>query len=269
MGLFTTRQLLGYTEQKVKFRALFLELFFRRTVNFHTEEVMLDKITGKTPVAAYVSPVVEGKVLRHRGGETRVLRPGYVKPKHEFNYQQAVERLPGEDPAQLNDPAYRRLRIITDNLKQEEHAIVQVEEMQAVNAVLYGKYTMEGDQFEKIEVDFGRSTKNNITQGSGKEWSKQDRDTFDPTHDLDLYCDQASGLVNIAIMDGTVWRLLNGFKLFREKLDTRRGSNSQLETAVKDLGAVVSFKGYYGDLYHCGGKNVLCGRGRYRKTLSA
>ncbi|EIF3428262.1 major capsid protein E, partial [Escherichia coli] len=45
-----------------------------------------------------------------------------------------------------------------------------------------------------------------------------------------------------------VWRLLNGFKLFREKLDTRRGSNSQLETAVKDLGAVVSFKGYYGDL---------------------
>ncbi|EPN4430808.1 hypothetical protein, partial [Escherichia coli] len=26
MGLFTTRQLLGYTEQKVKFRALFLEL---------------------------------------------------------------------------------------------------------------------------------------------------------------------------------------------------------------------------------------------------
>ena len=63
MGLFTTRQLLGYTEQKVKFRALFLELFFRRTVNFHTEEVMLDKITGKTPVAAYVSPVVEGKVL--------------------------------------------------------------------------------------------------------------------------------------------------------------------------------------------------------------
>ncbi|WNT86161.1 hypothetical protein QMY53_00003 [Escherichia coli TW14425] len=50
MGLFTTRQLLGYTEQKVKFRALFLELFFRRTVNFHTEEVMLDKITGKTPV---------------------------------------------------------------------------------------------------------------------------------------------------------------------------------------------------------------------------
>lgn len=57
---------------------------------------MLDKITGKTPVAAYVSPVVSGKVLRSRGGETRVLRPGYVKPKHRLDYQQAVERLPGK-----------------------------------------------------------------------------------------------------------------------------------------------------------------------------
>lgn len=248
MGLFTTRQLLGYTEQKVKFNPLFLTLFFRRTVNFSTEEVMLDKITGKTPIAAYVSPIVEGRVLRNRGGETRVLRPGYVKPKHEFNYQQAVDRMPGEDPAQLNDPLYRRLRILTDNLKQEERAIVQVEEMQAVRAVLNGKYMMTGDQFEPVEVDFGRSESNNIIQALEKRWSQQDPETFDPTHDIDMYCDYASGLINIAVMDGKVWRLLNGFKLFREKLDTRRGSNSQLETAVKDLGAVVSFKGYYGDL---------------------
>lgn len=233
MGLFTTRQLLGYTEQKVKFRALFLELFFRRTITFHTQEVMLDKITGKTPVAAYVSPVVSGKVLRSRGGETRVLRPGYVKPKHRFDYQQAVERLPGEDPARLNDPAYRRLRILTDNLKQEEQAIVQVEEMQAVSAVLQGKYTMSGEQFETVEVDFGRSAANNITQAGGREWSKQNADTFDPTHDLDAYCDFASGTINIAIMDGTVWRMLNGFKLFREKLD------KALETVAGKLRAVA------------------------------
>lgn len=248
MNLFTTRQLLGYTEQKVKFNALFLNLFFRRTMTFKTQEVMLDKIKGKTPIAAYVSPVVGGVVLHNRGGETRVIRPGYVKPKHEVTYDQVVERLPGEDPAKLNDQAYRRLRILTDNLKQEEHAIVQVEEMQAVNAVLYGKYAMEGEQFDTVEVDFGRSAGNNITQAAGKKWSEQDRNNFDPTYDIDMYCDQASGLINIAVMDGRVWRQLNSFKMFREKLDTRRGSASELETAVKDLGAVVSFKGYYGDL---------------------
>ncbi|EDT6783051.1 major capsid protein E, partial [Salmonella enterica subsp. enterica] len=40
MNLFTTRQLLGYTEQKVKFNPLFLTLFFRRTVAFKEQEVM-------------------------------------------------------------------------------------------------------------------------------------------------------------------------------------------------------------------------------------
>lgn len=50
MNLFTTRQLLGYTEQKVKFNPLFLTLFFRRTVTFKEQEVMLDKITGKPPL---------------------------------------------------------------------------------------------------------------------------------------------------------------------------------------------------------------------------
>ncbi|KFC09039.1 phage major capsid protein [Trabulsiella guamensis ATCC 49490] len=248
MGLFTTRQLLGYTEQKVKFQAFFLNMFFNRTVNFSTEEVMLDKITGKTPIAAYISPVVEGKVLRNRGGETRVVRPGYVKPKHEVNYQQAIERLPGENPAQLNDPAYRRMRILTDNLKQEEFAIVQVEEMQAVNAILYGKYTMTGEQFATIEVDFGRSAANNIVQATGTKWSEQNKDTFDPSGDIDTYSDLASGVINVAVMTGDVWKTLNGFKLFREKLDTRRGSVSELETAVKDLGSVVSFKGHFGDL---------------------
>lgn len=95
MGLFTTRQLLGYTEQKVKFNPLFLSLFFRRTVTFPTQEVMLDKITGKTPIAAYVSPVVGGKVLRNRGGETRVLRPGYVKPKRRLLSVCRVKTRPG------------------------------------------------------------------------------------------------------------------------------------------------------------------------------
>lgn len=248
MGLFTTRQLIGVTEETVKFRALFLELFFKRTIAFDTEEVMLDKITGKAPIALYVSPTIEGKVMRNRGGMTRTLKPGYVKPKHQVTPSMVVDRLPGEDPALLNDPAYRRERIIAQNLMQEEQSIVQVEEQQATLAVLEGKYVMEGEQFSPVEVDFGRDAGNNITQAGAAAWSAQDPDTFDPTFDIDLYADQASGAVNIIVMDGLAWRQLNAFKLFREKLDTRRGSNSRLETALKNLGEVVSFKGYFGDV---------------------
>lgn len=53
-----------------------------------------------------------------------------------------LRRLPDEDPQNLADPAYRRRRIILQNMKDEELAIAQVEEKQAVAAVLSGKYTM-------------------------------------------------------------------------------------------------------------------------------
>ncbi len=75
-----------------------------------------------------------------------------------------LRRLPDEDPQNLADPAYRRRRIILQNMRDEELAIAQVEEMQAVSAVLKGKYTMTGEAFDPVEVDMGRSAANNITR---------------------------------------------------------------------------------------------------------
>ncbi|WP_032354151.1 major capsid protein, partial [Escherichia coli] len=91
---------------------------------------------GLVNMALYVSPIVSGEVIRSRGGSTSEFTPGYVKPKHEVNPQMTLRRLPDEDPQNLADPAYRRRRIIMQNMRDEELAIAQVEEMQAVSAVL-------------------------------------------------------------------------------------------------------------------------------------
>ncbi|GHL83152.1 hypothetical protein ECZU36_44360 [Escherichia coli] len=53
--------------------------------------------------------------------------------------------------------------------------------------------------------------------------------------------------MNIIVFDPKGWALFRSFKAVKEKLDTRRGSHSELETAVKDLGEAVSYKGMYGD----------------------
>lgn len=199
-------------------------------------------------MALYVSPIVSGEVIRSRGGSTSEFTPGYVKPKHEVNPQMTLRRLPDEDPQNLADPAYRRRRIIMQNMRDEELAIAQVEEMQAVSAVLKGKYTMTGEAFDPVEVDMGRSEENNITQSGGTEWSKRDKSTYDPTDDIEAYALNASGVVNIIVFDPKGWALFRSFKAVKEKLDTRRGSHSELETAVKDLGKAVSYKGMYGDV---------------------
>lgn len=248
MSMYTTAQLLAANEQKFKFDPLFLRLFFRESYPFTTEKVYLSQIPGLVNMALYVSPIVSGEVIRSRGGSTSEFTPGYVKPKHEVNPQMTLRRLPDEDPQNLADPAYRRRRIIMQNMRDEELAIAQVEEMQAVSAVLKGKYTMTGEAFDPVEVDMGRSAANNITQSGVTEWSKRDKSTYDPTDDIEAYALNASGVVNIIVFDPKGWALFRSFKAVREKLDTRRGSHSELETAVKDLGKAVSYKGMYGDV---------------------
>lgn len=248
MSMYTTAQLLAANEQKFKFDPLFLRLFFRESYPFTTEKVYLSQIPGLVNMALYVSPIVSGEVIRSRGGSTSEFTPGYVKPKHEVNPQMTLRRLPDEDPQNLADPAYRRRRIIMQNMRDEELAIAQVEEMQAVSAVLKGKYTMTGEAFDPVEVDMGRSAANNITQSGGTEWSKRDKSTYDPTDDIEAYALNASGVVNIIVFDPKGWALFRSFKAVREKLDTRRGSHSELETAVRDLGEAVSYKGMYGDV---------------------
>lgn len=65
---------------------------------------------------------------------------------------------------------------------------------------------------------------------------------------IEAYALNASGVVNIIVFDPKGWALFRSFKAVKEKLDTRRGSNSELETALKDLGEAVSYKGMYGDV---------------------
>ncbi|QIK13527.1 major capsid protein [Leclercia sp. 29361] len=248
MSIYTTAQLLAVNEKKFKFDPLFLRIFFRESYPFSTEKVYLSQIPGLVNMALYVSPVISGKVIRSRGGTTSEFTPGYVKPKHEVNPQMTLRRLPDEDPQNLADPAYRRRRIILQNMKDEELAIAQVEEMQAVSAVLSGKYTMTGEAFEPVEVDMQRSARNNIVQAGAAAWSVRDKETYDPTDDIETYAVNASGVVNIIVFDPKGWSLFRSFKAVKDKLDTRRGSNSELETALKDLGQAVSYKGMYGDV---------------------
>ncbi|KAA9950728.1 major capsid protein E, partial [Escherichia coli] len=84
------------------------------------------------------------------------------------------------------------------------------------------------EAFDPVEVDMGRSAANNITQSGGTEWSKRDKSTYDPTDDIEAYALNASGVVNIIVFDPKGWALFRSFKAVRDKLDTRRGSHSEL-----------------------------------------
>lgn len=248
-----TYQLFSYLNRQdvdvLKFNPLFTTLFFPNVATFNTQDIMLDTLdTEEVTMSAFCSPMVGSQVQRDKGYETSAIRPGYMKPKHEVNPAKTIMRLPGEDPTQLNSPAYRRLRLITGNMRRQINAIKARVEWLAVNAVTTGKNIIEGEGIERYEIDWKLPSVNNITQAPGALWSERDKETYDPTDDIELYAEQANCPVNVMIMGSNAWRMLRSFKKFRELYDLARGSESAAELACKHLGEVVSFKGYLGDM---------------------
>ncbi|MFN1964610.1 major capsid protein, partial [Escherichia coli] len=136
----TTNQLFAYLNRgdisEYKFSPLFTTLFFPNVATFNTQNIMLDTLDiEEVTMSAFCSPMVGSQVQRDKGYETSTIKPGYMKPKHEIDPTKTIMRMDGEDPAQLNDPTYRRMRLITGNMRRQINAIKARVEWLAVNAV--------------------------------------------------------------------------------------------------------------------------------------
>jgi hypothetical protein len=231
-----------------KFDPFFLTLFFRNVITFESEEIHFDKISEEVVMAPFVSPVVAGKVHKERGGTMSTFKPAYVKPKHAVKPANNLKRRPGETFLGNLTPAQRKQATVVDLLERQDKAISAREEWMAASAVLTGSVTVKGEDYPEQVVDFGRSASNSITLAGAAKWDSQDPATYDPTDDLTSWAENATGAVNVFVMGKGTWTKFSSFQAVKDKLDNRRGSSSMMETATKDLGAVVSFKGYFGDV---------------------
>lgn len=231
-----------------KFEPFFLRMFFKNVITFSDESIHFDKISDEVVIAPFVSPLVGGKVHKEKGGKLVKFTPAYLKPKHAVKPSNNMKRRPGESYLGDLTPAQRKQATVVDLLERQDKSITYTEEWMAAQAVLTGTVTVEGEDYPKQVVDFERSAGNNITLTGAAKWDTVDPDEYDPTADLEEWAVNATGTINTFVMGKETWTKFVSFKGVKEKLDTRRGSTSEIETATKDLGKVVSFKGYFGDV---------------------
>lgn len=248
--LFSPRTLYGVVQKKkAKVSNLFLALFFPHMYTFSTADVDLDKVDEAVNSAVFIAPEVNGKVITTRGHTTTKITPASLKPKHDVDPNKTLKRRPGEAHSGELTLQQRRQAIIMQNLLDEEVAIQQTEEWMAVRAVVDGNYTCEGEGLpEPINVNFNRSVENQITLTGADSWLTKDRETYDPLRDIEQYAVASEHGIDMLVCDQKGFALLLSFKKVQATLETRRGSNSTLETALKDLGKDVSVKGYLGDV---------------------
>lgn len=243
---YETTKLLGLKEILPRFTPLFMQMFFPTFAEFGTEDVAFDKIKKERRLAPFVSPMVAGRARRAKGGFLATLTPAYIKETEPVKPGRLIKRQLGEAFNSELDAADRHVVVVADMLVEQEANIVAREEWMAVQAVLNGKVIIEGEDYPTQEVDYGRSAANQIVLAGAAKWDAVDPATYDPDEDLEDWAVNANGTVSMILMDRKAWRLFSRFKAVKEKLETRRGSTSQLELGPQ-LEKEVMHKGFYGE----------------------
>lgn len=151
-----TTTLLGVRQKLKKPTTALLDRYFRRQVNFDTKKVALDVVSERRVVAPFVSPKVEGQILKRDGFKTTMVEPGYVKPKIEFDPDEAVERQAGEAIGGAFTPEQRHNVNVVSGLEFLYGSIWRRLEMMAADLLLDGKLVIVGAKYPEQELDFER-----------------------------------------------------------------------------------------------------------------
>ncbi|MCV6588222.1 MAG: major capsid protein [Marinobacterium sp.] len=250
LDVLDTRTLLGIKARQPKFEAFFMRMFFSQVVTFDTEEIAFDKIKKGIKLAPFVAPMVAGKANRKQGGKMTTFMPAYVKPTDNVNPAMLLKRRPGESMGGSLSPADRRLAVKAQLLDDQEKSIVYREEWMAVQAVIHGAVTVEGEGYETMVVDYGRSPQNDVTLVGPAKWDTVDPATYDPTDDIEDWAERASGVVDTLIFDKKGWRQFSRFKAVKDRLNKDQSGNTSSLQLGPQLSRVVQYKGNFGE-YEC------------------
>jgi len=190
----------------------------------NSKHVDIDIKKGKRNIASYVSPLKEGKVVTRDGFTTKTFNPPYVKEKMVTTASDILRRNAGEVIYQNGEsPMERAAKQVGEDLKNLDRRITRLEEVQASQALQYGKVTCEGDGISKV-VDFGMSDENKIVLTGTDVWS--DATNSKPLSDLGEWvriATQKSGIVPTnAILGSDAIDYLLETDQISNKLDTRR-----------------------------------------------
>lgn len=182
--IYSTATLLEVLRVQPPESAYWLDNFFGRTINFTSEEILFDKVTNTRRLAPFVSPVVQGRVMRKQGYQTLSFRPAYTKPKHVVDPNRVFARAAGESIGGSQTPAQRWNAAVAENLREERDAIQRLWNWMGAMAIIHGEVTVAGEDYPTQVVNFGRDPAlTNILAGTAR-WGEADADVLGDIKDM-------------------------------------------------------------------------------------
>lgn len=241
MSKFTTTELLSAVSKLDPFTPFLLDLLFPEVVTFDSEEIAFDKIEQDLTLAPFVSPYVAGKPCREKGGAVRSFVAPNLKPKDVVKPDRALKRRPGEDIGGTLTAEQRMNAIRMDILDEHRQKILRRQEWMAAQFLRTGKIIVEGEQYPRAEVDFGRHNNHTATLSSGARWSES---TSKPVEDIEDWMQMLDAPATHIIFGRGAFRFALQNEEFKDLLESRRGSETTLEMAP--TANLAAFRGRFG-----------------------
>lgn len=250
LELYDTATLIGVQQRPDNQPDGFWLKFFPREVTSTSEEIMFDDLgDDDRRLAPFVSPMVQGRVMRDKGYTTKAFKPAYVKPKHAVRPDKALHRRAGEGIAGTLTPAQRFDAATAANMVSQRGMCERRFDWMGAQAIAYGAVTVVGEDYPEQYVDFGRSSLlTDILTGSAR-WGES---AADPLGDIRSLRQQAFTLggypVNDLIFGPDAWARFAADTDVKDLLSNqKRGSTSDFNHPVMNDGRPYAYEGSIGN----------------------
>jgi len=245
--IFDTATLMGVQQNLKPLNTYWLDLLFPQVQTFDTQFIDFDVVEGGRRIAPFVSPSVQGKVMKNEGFETRRFTPAYLKPKHVVEPNQVFKRMAGETYGGSMSPAQRYEAAVAANMLKERDMITRRLEVMAAEAILGGQVTVTGDNYPTQVIEFGRAAGQTVVKTAGTKWSDAGVDII---ADIDTWVNQTQLLSGYAptriTVTPDVWAVMRVNAGVKDALDTTyRGGAATLDRGVGS-GQPFQYKGMLG-----------------------
>ncbi|WP_047308788.1 major capsid protein [Rhodopseudomonas palustris] len=247
MDLFSTAALNRVVEELPLNPAFFLNTFFTTVETSDTEDVKFDSVKGRRLISPLVSPIVAGKVIREKGFKTQSLAPAYIKDKRVFDPNKQFKRRAGEKIGGTLTPEQRLRASIAFSLSEQLEMWIRRLEVMSAEVLRTGKLVLEGDEYPKQEVDFGRDAELSVVLTGADKWSAA---SVNPLDDIEEWgqavFDHSALTVRDVMLGSDVWKVIRAkmsgpdtdavARAMRLQIDTTKAT---LESARASLGPIL------------------------------
>jgi Phage major capsid protein E len=238
-----THELIEVIETFHQPSSYWLDLCFPREHRSESEYIDFDLVDTGRRLAPFVAPNVQGQPMVQRGEAIRKFKPAYIKPKDPVDPARLLQRRAGEKLGGSMSPKQREDAIVADILLEHTNGIRRRWEWMAARAVIDGSVIVQGDNYPRVQVGFGRNAANTKTLTAGARWNQS---TATPLLDLENWSTemhQRVGYVPTRITMGlNAWRTFYMHAEVKAMLETRRGSTNAIETGPAD-GSPFQYRG--------------------------